>query len=84
LGYGDIKIKYLFGKHEIGSKLRYNFAIGGKNRGAIDMHWSYPLLDSPYTFFYFKFFNGYGESLIDYNNCVTKLSFGLSFSREVF
>jgi len=62
----------------------YLNGIGRKNRGAIDVHWSYPLLDSPYTFFYFKFFNGYGESLIDYNNCVTKLSFGLSFSREVF
>lgn len=84
LGYGDIKINYLYGKSEFGALLRYNFGSGGKNRGAVDLHWSYPLLNSQNTFFYLKFFNGYGESLIDYDNCVTKTAFGISFSRGIF
>ncbi|MGZ5207744.1 MAG: phospholipase A [Sulfuricurvum sp.] len=84
LGYGDIKVKYLYGKHEVGALLRYNFGAGGINRGAVDAHWSYPFLNSENTFWYAKFFNGYGESLIDYDRSVTKALFGFSFSRDLF
>jgi phospholipase A1 len=84
LGYGDLKLNYLYGKSEMGALLRYNFGSGGKNRGAVDLHWTYPFLNSKSTFWYVKFFNGYGESLIDYNHCVTKTSFGFSFSRGDF
>lgn len=84
LGYGDIKLKYLYGEHEIGSLFRYNFGSGGKNRGAIDAHWSYPFLNSANTFWYVKVFSGYGESLIDYDRSVTKALFGFSFSRDSF
>ncbi len=84
MGYGDLKVNYLYKKHEFGGLFRYNFAMGGTNRGAIDLHWTHPFFDSKNTFFYLKFFNGYGESLIDYNNCVTKTAFGFSLSRGVF
>lgn len=84
LGYGDIKLKYLYGNHEVGSLLRYNFGAGGRQRGAIDLHWSYPFFNSENTFWYLKFFNGYGESLIDYDRSVTKALFGFSFSRDIF
>jgi len=84
LGYGDVKVNYLFGKNEIGSIFRYNFGAGGKNRGAIDAHWSYPFFNSEHTFWYVKFFSGYGESLIDYDRYVTKTSFGFSFSRALY
>lgn len=84
LGYGDIKLRYLYGEHEVGSLLRYNFGSGGKNRGAVDVHWSYPFLNSENTFWYIKFFSGYGESLLDYDRGVTKTLFGFSFSRELF
>jgi len=84
LGYGDLKVNYLIGKHEIGSVFRYNFGAGGTNRGAIDAHWSYPFFNSENTFWYVKFFSGYGESLIDYDKSVTKTSFGFSFSRGLF
>jgi len=84
LGYGDIKLKYLYENHEIGSLFRYNFGSGGKNRGAINAHWSYPFLNSENTFWYAKLFSGYGESLIDYDHSVTKVMFGFSFSRDLF
>ena len=84
LGYGDVKVNYLFGKNEIGSTFRYNFGAGGKNRGSIKAHWSYPFFDSENTFWYVKFFSGYGESLIDYDRSVTKTAFGFSFSRGLY
>jgi phospholipase A1 len=84
LGYGDVKVNYLFGKSELGSTFRYNFGAGGKQRGSINAHWSYPFFNSENTFWYIKFFNGYGESLIDYDRSVTKTAFGFSFSRGLF
>ena len=84
MGYGDIKLSYLYNKHQFNSLFRYNFGAGGMNRGAIDASWSYPFFNSENTFWYVKFFSGYGESLIDYDRSVTKTSFGFSFSRGLF
>ncbi len=84
LGFGDIRINYLYKKHQFGALLRYNFGSGGTHRGAMDIHWSYPFLHSKNTFWYVKLFNGYAESLIDYDQSVTKASFGFSFSRALF
>lgn len=83
LGYGDIKIDYLYKKHQIGLLLRNNFDFDD-NKGAIELNYSYPLFNSPNTFIYMKLFNGYGESLIDYNVDVTKASIGFSFSNGIF
>ncbi len=84
LGFGDIKLNYLYEKHQFSALLRYNFGSGGKNRGAINFNWSYPFLHSKNTFWYLKVFSGYGESLIDYDQSVTKAAFGFSFSRALF
>ncbi len=84
LGFGDIRLNYLYQKHQLGALVRYNFAKGGTNRGAIDLNWSYPFLNSENTFWYLKLFNGYGASLIDYDECVTKAAVGFSFSRALF
>ncbi len=84
LGYGDIKLDYLNGKSKYGLLLRNNFRFNGDNKGAIEFNWSYPFFDSPNTFWYVKLFNGYGESLIDYNRQVSKAAFGFSFSRGLF
>lgn len=84
LGYGDIKLRYLHDRHEVGALFRYNFGAGGLSRGAIDAHWSYPFFNSENTFWYAKLFTGYGESLIDYDRSVTKAAFGFSFSRDLF
>lgn len=79
LGYGDIKMDYLYRKHQFGLMLRNNLDFD-ENRGAVEFSYAYPLFDSPYTSLYVKLFNGYGESLIDYNINVTKASIGFSFS----
>ncbi len=84
LGYGDIRIQYLNGRSHYGLLIRNNLRFNGENKGAVEFNWSYPLFKSPNTFVYAKAFHGYGESLIDYDRQVSKVSFGFSFSRELF
>ncbi|MDX1294912.1 MAG: phospholipase A [Sulfurimonadaceae bacterium] len=84
LGYGDLTLSYLYNQHHFGLMLRNNFHINGENRGAIALDWSHPMPYTEDTFWYIKLFSGYGESLIDYNRHVNKLSIGLSFSRGLF
>jgi len=83
LGYGDIDIKYLYGKHQFGLMLRNNLK-SEDNKGAVQLDWSMPINNSKNTYWYLKVFNGYGESLIDYDKSTTKISFGFSFFRSMF
>lgn len=76
LGYTSVKFNYFTGKHMFTLMGRGNFTTG---YGAVETTYSYPLIDDAY--FYMKIFSGYGESLIDYDNYITKSSVGFSFSR---
>ncbi|EQB35385.1 hypothetical protein M947_08870 [Sulfurimonas hongkongensis] len=76
LGYTSIKFNYFLGEHMFTLMARGNVVTG---YGAVESTYSYPLIDDAY--FYTKIFCGYGESLIDYNNNITKFSIGFSFSR---
>ncbi len=85
LGYGDLTFNYLYGKHQLGLLIRNNLDFDdGQNRGAVQVDWSYPFFNAHSTYWYLQYFNGYGESLIDYDRKVKKVGFGLSFSRNVF
>ena len=83
LGYGDIDLNYLYKKHKFGLMLRNNLDFDD-NKGAVEFSYSYPLFDSPNTFWYVKIFNGYGNSLIEYNENVTRASFGFAFSGSLY
>ncbi len=83
LGYGDINLKYLYKEHKFGLMLRNNFSTN-HNRSGIEATYSYPFFDSPDSSWYVELFNGYGESLIDYNKNVTKASFGFALSTGIF
>ena len=78
LGHGHIKLIFPYGKSMSTLMLRQNFMTG---KGAQELTWSYPVASRESVFWYLKIFTGYGESLIDYNNYVTKFSVGFSFSR---
>lgn len=78
LGHGDVKFILPYGKSVTTLMLRQNFMTG---KGAQELTWSYPVDRQENVFWYLKVFSGYGESLIDYNNYVTKFSVGFSFSR---
>jgi phospholipase A1 len=84
MGYGDISLSYINGKSQFGLVLRNNLDLSGENKGAVVVDWSYPLPYAKDSFWYLKIFSGYGESLIDYDRHVDKISLGFSFSRGLF
>lgn len=84
LGYGDLTFNYLYGKNQFGLLLRNNLDFNGENKGALKFDWSYPFFNAHSTYWYLEYFNGYGESLIDYDRKVKKVGIGLSFSRNIF
>jgi len=76
-GFSSIKVRYFLNRHMVTLLARVNFKT---DYGAIEATYSHPLIIDD-VYFYTKFFTGYGESLIDYNNNITKFSVGFSFSR---
>ena len=86
MGYGDLSFNYLCGKNQFGLHLRNSLDFDkGQNYGAIKVDWFYPFFNAYNTYWYLEYFNGYGESLIDYNRQKDrKIGIGLSFSRNVF
>ena len=78
LGHGSLTLTLPYKKLVATTVARYNTST---QRGAFEQTFSYPVYRRENIFWYVKFFTGYGESLIDYNNNITKTSIGLSFSR---
>lgn len=76
-GYTSMKFRYFKQKDIYTLMVRGNPSTG---YGAVEATYSHPLFQDK-TYIFAKFFSGYGESLIDYNNCVTKFSIGVAFSR---
>ncbi len=80
IGDGQIKFMIPYEKHLFKLALRYGFS---GRKGSVEFTYSYPLpaREENDLFLFFKTFNGYGESLIDYNHRVNKVSVGLAISR---
>lgn len=74
-GYSSLKLTYFIDEHMFTLMSRGNFST---LNGAVEATYSYPFIHDN---LYVKFFSGYGESLIDYNRKLTKISVGFSFSR---
>ncbi len=82
-------IRYL-GNFELGAVYKWEnntFSLMTRNclesdfhRGTVQASWSFPIWGWPYLRGYVQYFNGYGESLIDYNQNVNRLGVGLSLS----
>ena len=56
--------------------LRNNFSVH-HNRGALQLEWSFPLLE--WVSGYVQYFLGYGESLLDYDHSVNRIGVGFMF-----
>lgn len=74
MGYGELGILYQHGAHNFAMTLRNNLRSSG-NRGAVELGWSFPLFKRLRG--YVQYFNGYGESLIDYNASTNRFGAGL-------
>ncbi len=73
LGYGEVDLYYRWGNHLFHALWRNNLNMDG-NRGAVQLDWGFPI----YKGFkgYVQYFNGYGESLLDYNAAAQRLGIG--------
>lgn len=66
MGNFDLSFGRKLGRHSFDLVLRNNLQ-SHNNRGAVQLGWSFPLPYSPRMRGYVQWFNGYGESLMDYN-----------------
>jgi phospholipase A1 len=73
LGHGELTAMYLFGHRTLAVMWRSNFQSA--HRGALQVDWSEPLQGKLRG--YVQYFNGYGESLIDYNRSSHRLGIGV-------
>jgi phospholipase A1 len=72
MGRGDIVAAYRADGNEYSALLRRNFSTG---RGAVQLSWAWPL--AGHLKGYAHLFNGYGQSLIDYNYYQRTVGIGL-------
>jgi phospholipase A1 len=74
LGYGEIWAYYFYKKHRFGLMIRDNLRFE-KNRGALQAEWSFPLFFKNVAG-HLQYFNGYGESLLDYDHRTNRIGIG--------
>lgn len=77
MGHGDVLAVYRKGQHTYSMLLRNNLK-SPDNRGAFKLSWTFPLYGRLKG--YVQYFNGYGESLIDYNHHQQSLGLGVSLT----
>jgi len=80
MGYGELWGTLYWKKQRFALMLRNN--LRSDNKGAVQLEWSIPLASinenlAPKISLYVQYFNGYGESLLDYNKNVNRISAGL-------
>lgn len=78
LGYGELRVQQrLFNDDHLAAiMLRGNPAAG---KAAVELNYSVPFGD--YLYWNVYLFNGYGDSLIDYNRSVTRVGIGVMLAR---
>ena len=77
LGYGDVFLLEKYGSHSFATTLRNNLDFDN-NRGSIELDWTFPINGKLKGFV--QYFNGYGESLIDYNQYQERIGFGIKIA----
>lgn len=73
-GRAELAGEHMIGKHDLGWKLKHT--LDNNNRGSVEADWSYPVNGREDVRFFVQYFDGYGESLIDYNLKARRLSLG--------
>ena len=66
----------MFGPRSLTVRLRNN--LREENKGAVELDWSFPL--TPRVKGFIQYFEGYGESLIEYNHYQKRFGFGFKIS----
>jgi phospholipase A1 len=74
MGYGELFGAYRLNGHVLSFMARHNLRRH-ENKGALELGWSFPITDNVRG--YVQYFNGYGESLVDYNDSANRIGVGL-------
>jgi phospholipase A1 len=77
LGYGDVFYLRKIGQHSVSATVRNNLNFD-ENLGSIELDWTFPLPGNVKGFI--QYFNGYGESLIDYNQYQERIGVGIKIT----
>lgn len=76
MGRGSVQIVHEAGSNEFSLLARHSLRSGQRSHGALRFTWSFPIHSKLRG--YVQLFNGYGESLINYNHKATYIGVGVS------
>lgn len=76
MGRGEADVVYDWGRQRFRAVARHSLNFGDKSRGSIQLNWSFPILKNFNG--HLQFFDGYGETLIDYNHRQSTFGIGVS------
>ena len=76
MGRGDVQLVHVRGDHQFALMLRPSNVDGDRSLGAAQFDWSFKFIGGLRA--HLQLYNGYGESLIDYNHRATYIGFGFS------
>ncbi|MGH8074378.1 MAG: phospholipase A [Lysobacter sp.] len=76
IGRGDATLVYTRGGHEFSLMARHSLRGGEDSHGAVRLDWGFPLTRTLRG--HLQVFDGYGESLIDYDHRATYVGLGVS------
>ncbi len=76
VGRGDATLVYVRGGHQFSLMGRHSLRGGDRSHGALQFDWGFPIHNSLRG--HLQVFDGYGESLIDYNHRATYIGLGIS------
>jgi len=80
MGHGELRALYTKNNNTFSLMIRNN--LKSNNQGAVEFNWSFPIGNRFRNRLrgFVQAFNGYGESLIDYNSSTNRISLGVSIS----
>ncbi len=76
MGRGDMTLVHTVGRNEFSLTARHSLRGGDRSHGALQFDWGFPITRQLRG--HFQLFDGYGESMIDYNHRATYIGLGVS------